>query len=100
MPTPMLCKAVFLGVTEENASYMSAASAKLSITMSKLTREDVLKLARLARLQLSDEEVEEYSSELSQILEYVEQLGTVDVTGLQPTNQITGLTNVMRPDEV
>jgi aspartyl-tRNA(Asn)/glutamyl-tRNA(Gln) amidotransferase subunit C len=68
--------------------------------MSKLTRDDVLKLARLARLQLTDEEVAEFSEELSEILQYVEQLGGVDVAGLQPTNQITGLTNVTRPDEV
>lgn len=68
--------------------------------MAKLTRDDVLKLARLARLDLSDDEVEEYSHELSEILQYVEQLGSVDVTGLKPTNQVTGLTNVMRDDEV
>ena len=67
--------------------------------MSKLTREDILKLARLARLDLNDDEVEEYSRELSEILQYVEQLQNVDVSGLQPTNQITGLTNVTRPDE-
>jgi aspartyl-tRNA(Asn)/glutamyl-tRNA(Gln) amidotransferase subunit C len=68
--------------------------------MAKLTRDDVLKLARLARLQLTDEEVVEYSEELSEILQYVEQLSSVDVKGLEPTNQITGLTNVTRPDEV
>jgi aspartyl-tRNA(Asn)/glutamyl-tRNA(Gln) amidotransferase subunit C len=68
--------------------------------MVKLTRDDVLKLARLARLDLTDAEVEEYSHELSEILQYVEQLATVDVAGLQPTNQVTGLTNVMRDDEV
>ena len=68
--------------------------------MAKLTREDVLKLARLARISLSDAEVEEYSHELSAILQYVEQLSAVDVSGLQPTNQVTGLTNVMRKDEV
>lgn len=68
--------------------------------MAKLTREDVLKLARLARLDLSDEEVAEYAEELSEILQYVEQLQSVDVTGLKPTNQVTGLTNVMREDEV
>lgn len=71
-----------------------------SIEMSKLTRDDVLKLARLARLQLTDEEVTEFSEELSEILQYVEQLGGVNAAGLQPTNQITGLTNVTRPDEV
>ena len=68
--------------------------------MSKLTRDDVLKLARLARLDLSDAEVEEFSRELSEILGYVEQLQGVDVGGLKPTNQITGLENVTRADEV
>jgi len=68
--------------------------------MAKLTREDVLKLARLARLELSDDEIERYRAELSDILQYVEQLQNVDVDDLQPTNQVTGLTNVMRPDEI
>jgi aspartyl-tRNA(Asn)/glutamyl-tRNA(Gln) amidotransferase subunit C len=68
--------------------------------MSKLTREEVLKLARLARLDLTDEEVEEFRYELSEILQYVEQLQAVEVNGLEPTNQVTGLTNVMRDDEV
>lgn len=68
--------------------------------MAKLTREDVLKLARLARLDLSDDEVAEFAGELSEILQYVEQLQAVDVTGLKPTNQVTGLTNVMRDDVV
>lgn len=67
--------------------------------MAKLTREDVLKLAHLARLDLTDEEVEEFSGELTAILEYVEQLQAVDVKGLEPTHQVTGLTNVMREDE-
>lgn len=68
--------------------------------MSKLSRDDVLKLARLARISLSEEEVDTYANELSAILGYVEQLSSVDVSGLQPTNQVTGLTNVMRKDEV
>jgi aspartyl-tRNA(Asn)/glutamyl-tRNA(Gln) amidotransferase subunit C len=68
--------------------------------MTTLTREDVLKLARLSRLDLSDEEVDEYLKELTQVLEYVEQLQDVDVDGLQPTTQVTGLTNVMREDTV
>ena len=68
--------------------------------MAQLTREDVLRLAALARISLSDEEVAEFSEELSAILQYVEQLSGVDVEGLAPTNQVTGLTNVMREDEV
>lgn len=68
--------------------------------MAKLTREDILKLAQLARLDLSDAEVKEYSTELTAILDYVEQLSSVDVEGLEPTHQVTGLTNVTREDEV
>jgi len=68
--------------------------------MAKLTREDVLKLAQLARLDLSEDEIEKYRAELSDILQYVEQLQSVDTAGLKPTNQVTGLTNVMRPDEI
>ncbi len=68
--------------------------------MAKLTREDVLKLARLARLDLSEAEVQEYTEELSEILQYVEMLQEVDVAGLLPTNQVTGLTDVMRKDEI
>lgn len=68
--------------------------------MSKLSRDDVLKLAALCRISLSEEEVTAFAEELSEILGYVEQLARVDVTELEPTNQVTGLTNVMRPDEV
>lgn len=68
--------------------------------MTKLTREDVLKLARLARLDLSNEEVDEFREELSAILQYVEQIQKTDTAGLTPTSQVTGLTNVMREDEV
>jgi aspartyl-tRNA(Asn)/glutamyl-tRNA(Gln) amidotransferase subunit C len=44
--------------------------------------------------------VDEFSEELSAILQYVEQLSGVDVSDLKPTNQVTGLTNVMREDTV
>ncbi len=68
--------------------------------MAKLSREDVLKLARLARLELSDTEIEEYQTELSQILDYVAQLQNVPTNDLTPTNQVTGLVNVMREDQI
>lgn len=66
--------------------------------MARLSRDDVLKLARLARISLSDYEVIEFADELSEILRYVEQLQKVDAGDLKPTNQVTGLTNVMRGD--
>jgi aspartyl-tRNA(Asn)/glutamyl-tRNA(Gln) amidotransferase subunit C len=68
--------------------------------MTELTREDVLKLAKLARLSLTDEEVEEFRHELSDILGYVQQLQDLDVTGLEPTTQVSGLKNVMRDDVI
>jgi len=57
-------------------------------------------LAALSKLRLSDEEIEKLRGELSEILDYVEILNNVDVTGLKPTYQVTGLKNVMRQDEV
>lgn len=68
--------------------------------MSKLTKDDVLKLAHLSRLKLTDDEIERFRSELSSILDYVRMLDEVDVKGLEPTYQVTGLKNVMRGDEV
>jgi aspartyl-tRNA(Asn)/glutamyl-tRNA(Gln) amidotransferase subunit C len=68
--------------------------------MADLTRDDILKLAQLARLDLTEDEVTEYLDELTAILRYVEQLNDVDVTGLQPTSQVTGLVNVTREDTV
>jgi aspartyl-tRNA(Asn)/glutamyl-tRNA(Gln) amidotransferase subunit C len=68
--------------------------------MSKLSREDVLKLAALSELKLSDEEIGRLQSELGEILDYVNLLDEVDVNGLQPTYQVSGLKNVYRDDEV
>lgn len=68
--------------------------------MAKLTRTEILKLAKLARLDLSEDEIKEYIDELSGILQYVEQLQQIDVAGLEPTNQVTGLVNVTRADEI
>lgn len=70
----------------------------------KLSRDDILKLAKLSRLKLSDTEIEKFQKELSSILEYVKQLDSVDVSGIMPTYQVTGLTsqhsNATREDKV
>lgn len=65
-----------------------------------LTTEQVAHVARLARLRLSSEELETMRSQLSNILAYIERLQEVDVSGVQPTAQVTGLSNVLRPDGV
>jgi aspartyl-tRNA(Asn)/glutamyl-tRNA(Gln) amidotransferase subunit C len=66
--------------------------------MSKLSTDDVLKLAALSKLRLSEDEVERLRGELSEILNYVEILDKVDTAGLEPTYQVSGLTNVTRAD--
>lgn len=66
--------------------------------MTKLSAADVRKLARLCKLRLTDEEIARYQSDLSAILEYVNVLQKVDISGLEPTSQVTGLTNVVRAD--
>jgi len=68
--------------------------------MSKLSREDILKLAKLSRLELTDDEVAQFQTEIGDILKYVELLQTVDLTDLEPTYQVTGLKDVTRTDEV
>ncbi|USN95405.1 MAG: Asp-tRNA(Asn)/Glu-tRNA(Gln) amidotransferase subunit GatC [Candidatus Nomurabacteria bacterium] len=68
--------------------------------MAEITVDDVLKLARLSKIQLTTEELNEFSKELQQIIKYVEQLSSVDIDGLEPTSQVTGLTNVTREDEL
>ena len=68
--------------------------------MSKLSRDDILKLAKLSRLELTDDEIEQFRTEIGAILEYSAQLHSVDHAGLEPTYQVTGLKDVTRPDEV
>lgn len=60
----------------------------------ELSRDDVLKLAKLSRLKLSEEEIEQYRRELSASLEYVRVLDKVDTSGVAPTYQVTGLSTV------
>lgn len=68
--------------------------------MAKLTTKDILKLAELSKLQLTDDEVSQFTDEITSILDYVEQLKNVDLKEYEPTSQVTGLVNVTRPDEI
>lgn len=70
------------------------------IWMSKISEQDIRKLASLSKLQLSEQEVVRYQKELNDIVAYIEQLSSADVEGLLPTSQVTGLKNVTRPDEL
>ena len=64
----------------------------------RLTRADVDRIATLARLELSDVEKERFVHQLSQVLEYAEQIHRIDTTGVAPTAQVLSGTPVDRPD--
>ena len=64
-----------------------------------IDREQVLHVARLARLELTEEEVERMAGELSGILEHVERIAELDLDGVEPTSHVVALENVLRPDE-
>ncbi|MCB9076299.1 MAG: Asp-tRNA(Asn)/Glu-tRNA(Gln) amidotransferase subunit GatC [Anaerolineaceae bacterium] len=66
--------------------------------MAKLNREEVERIAELAKLTLSDAEKDMFQEQLSNILEYAEMLQQVDTTGIPPTTSALPLNNVMRAD--
>ena len=64
-----------------------------------LTTDEVRHVAELAKLALSDAEVEEYTQQLSAILDYADLLRAVDTSNVPPTPYVLPLTNIMREDE-
>ncbi|BBX93533.1 MULTISPECIES: Asp-tRNA(Asn)/Glu-tRNA(Gln) amidotransferase subunit GatC [Mycobacteriaceae] len=68
--------------------------------MSKISRDEVAHLARLARLALTDDELDSYAGQLDAILGHVSQIQSVDVTGVEPTDNPLKDVNVSRPDVV
>lgn len=68
--------------------------------MAKLTKSDVLHVAKLANLKLTDKEILKYTPQLVKIVDYISELNEVETTGVGPTSQTTGLTDVFRDDKV
>jgi aspartyl-tRNA(Asn)/glutamyl-tRNA(Gln) amidotransferase subunit C len=64
-----------------------------------IDREQVLHVARLARLRLTDEEVTRMSSELSTILDHIEKISELDLENVEPTSHVVEVENVLRADE-
>ena len=65
-----------------------------------LTKEEVQHIAKLARLGLTEEEIEKYQKELSAILDYIEKLKEVDISGVEPTSHSVLMENVVREDKI
>ena len=68
--------------------------------MAKISREEVQTIAELAKLTLTEAEIDLFQEQLSNILEYAEMLQQVDTAGVPPTTSALPLNNVMRPDVV
>jgi len=66
----------------------------------RLTREDAAYVARLARIQLSEEELDRYAEQLADVLEHAAAVAALDTEGVRPTSHPLPLRNVMRRDEV
>jgi aspartyl-tRNA(Asn)/glutamyl-tRNA(Gln) amidotransferase subunit C len=64
----------------------------------KISKQEVEHVARLARLELSEQEKEKLADQLSNILTYVETLNSIDTTGVEPTSHVLDIKNVMRDD--
>ena len=62
-------------------------------------RDQILHVARLSRLALSDEELDRMPAELSKILDHVETMSELDLDGVEPTSHVVELQNVLRDDE-
>jgi len=65
-----------------------------------LSKSEVQKIASLARIEITNEEAERYSKELSDILGFVEKLNESDTEGVEPIAHITGAKNVVREDKI
>ena len=76
----------------------SACSLGFSV-VSQISRDEVAHLARLARLALTDDELDHYAGQLDAILTHVGQIQAVDVTGVEPTDNPLKAVNVTRPDQ-
>ena len=66
----------------------------------QITASDVRHLALLSKISLSDDDLAALTVDLENIIKYIEQLGELDTTGVEPTYQVTGLANVWREDVV
>ena len=68
--------------------------------MTTISTSDIQHLASLSNLALADDEVDGLRQDLENIIGYIEQLGELDTSGVEPTYQVTGLENVWREDEI
>lgn len=64
-----------------------------------ITSDLVRRMAKLSRLGIEEKDIDRFAKQLSTIFEYIEKLNTIDTASVEPTSQVTGLTNIMRKDQ-
>ena len=68
--------------------------------MTRITSDDVRKVAKLCRLEIPEDDIEKYSNQLEGILEYIAQLERVDTLNVPPTTRAVEVVNVLREDTI
>jgi aspartyl-tRNA(Asn)/glutamyl-tRNA(Gln) amidotransferase subunit C len=66
----------------------------------RLTRDEVAHVAKLARLELTEDELDLFTGQLAQVLDHAADVASLDLDGVAPTAHAMAVTNVLRPDEV
>lgn len=66
----------------------------------EISKEEVQKIAKLSKLKLSDKEIDLYSKQMSQIIDYVSQLNNVDTSNIKPLSSVIDNNNVIRKDNI
>lgn len=68
--------------------------------MAKLTSNQILHTAKLAKLDLTQKEIKKFTHQLSAVIDLIDELSEVDTKNVEPTGQTTGLTNITRADQI
>ena len=66
----------------------------------KISKDDVIKVSELARLDVKEEELDKFTEQLGNILEYIEQLNELDTNNVEPTSHVLDISTPLREDKV
>ena len=66
----------------------------------KISKDDIIKVSELARLEFKEEELEKFTAQLGNILEYIEQLNELDTDNVEPTSHVLDISTPLREDKV
>ncbi len=95
----IFCKNCYNFICAKKIIYTKRAETN-NFDFMNLSKQEISHIAKLARLELTDAELEKYGGQLSAVLNYIDQLKEVDVKGVEPMAQASCLENVLREDEI